>query len=273
MLIFEFAYKKQSTGRINRAVRYAMSEGSHREVLAHDSDIGEILSCEQRKPLPATDAQINYLKDLMRSIPSGINVTEASDLIDNAKEKREPGSFLDRQLAQRFGVEFSRYTSKAKIFTFITHKVKQNKDPLDLAIWFVYRVYRDGFDRNSSMPISEPDDDRLRAIAVDLTKTPYDVNILREAAEYSSKGFRWFGDLVNADGSIIYGDDDESQAYKMVASKLENAGLIDRKSRNRRRENVEFNGGQRAENKSDVSLRKVSLYLGFGILMLWYLLG
>lgn len=228
MVLFEYEFKKKSTGRRNKRTRYARGQEGLRRALLHDPDVGEILSVSIARMPAASQAQLDYLRDLTGDAPSGLSMLEASDLITNALERRVPAEEQDRILAERFGAPFTRFSNKKALFERIT---RSNLDDLNLAIWFVYRVYRDAFDRGSRSGIDNPDDSRLTSIASALAANPQAIASLRGMREHTLTGFRWFGDLQVEAGELIAGDDASSMAYEYAASLLEAVHLIDRKKR------------------------------------------
>lgn len=228
MVLFEYEFKKKSTGRRNKRTRYARGEEGLRRAILHDPEVGEILSVAVARMPAASQAQLDYLRDLTGRVPPGLTMLEASDLITNALEKRVPAEEADRILAERFGAPFTRFSNRKTLFERITGS---DLDDRNLAIWFVYRVYRDAFDRTMRSGIDNPDDSRLTSIAGALVSNADVMASLRRMQENTQTGFRWFGDLQMEAGELIAGDDASSIAYEYAANLLEAVHLIDRKKR------------------------------------------
>lgn len=234
---FEYEFKKVSTGRRSKRNRYAVDEAGLRAALAHDQQVGEVFSVRLGEAIPASDAQLDYLRDLIGRLPkAGLSMLEASDLITNAKDLRHPADERDRRLAERFGADFTNYSSRAAIFDRITSKWI---DEVHLARWFVYRVYRDGFDRGAVDGVDDPDHEVLAGIAAEMVSSRDLWLSLYDAAGASFCGFRWFGALPTPEGVHIIGDH-EGEAYEFVASRLDVMGLISRASRQARRQKGDF---------------------------------
>lgn len=232
MILFEYEFRKKSTGRRNKRTRYARGQEALRRALSHDPEVSEIISVSVAPMPAASQAQLDYLRDLTGGAPPGLSMLEASDLITNALEKRVPADERDRLLAERFGAPFTRFSNRKAIFERIT---RSDLDDRNLAIWFVYRVYRDAFDREARSGIDNPDDSRLISVADALVRNPEAMASLRRMKGETQTGFRWFGNLQAEAGQLIAGDDASSIAYEQAANLLEAVHLIDRKKRATRR--------------------------------------
>ncbi len=157
----------------------------------------------------ATESQLAYLRRLgARLPPDGLTKREASDLIDATKDNRELAGARDLALARRFGVEVTRFASKAAIFTRIVEALFYEERWDDLYRWYVWRIHRVTFDREHQAGIEDPFDARLDAAVKALTANEKWKSSVKRAAKFSPTGFRWFGELHGA-----VGDSERTFAY------------------------------------------------------------
>jgi hypothetical protein len=220
---FNYKFIRKSSGRANRATAYAFDEAELRERLALDPQVAEILEVSVAPDIEASEAQLDYLRDLGGSAPHGVTMAEASDLITNAQRKRGPGSEADRALAAHFRLEMTRYASKASIFERIVDSL--NDRPEDLARFYVYRVYRDSLGEARHGAITDPAHPPFAQIASELLANDRARRSLLRAASSSSCGFRWFGELRGPDGLSRTGESDRTEAYAVAKAGLIRLGL------------------------------------------------
>lgn len=225
MARYSFTFRKSSTGRVNKGQGRAKDEAELRVQLASRPDVAEILSVERLPDPPATERQLEYLHDLGVAFPASLSLAEASDLIDNAQKRRSPGSEHDRKLAEYYQVEVTQYASKASIFRAILADLREREDLSHLAQWYVYRVYRNGFDRRDGGGIMDPRNDVITAIASQLLADSAALRSLRREASSSITQFRWFGDLHQG-YTVMSGDSNRTAAYGFAAERLKDAGLL-----------------------------------------------
>jgi hypothetical protein len=223
---YECRITKSSTGRANKRVLSGWNEAAVRDVLLAEKDVSEILSIK-RIVEPASQAQLDYLRDLTGAMPSGLEMREASDLIDNALRRWAPGNERDRSVAAHFNLDVSRYASKASIFRQVTVYLSELADSLQLAQWYVYRVYRQAKNRGSVGDDLWLDAPKIRDIANAMLRDGAVVESLRRAAKDQSCGFRWFGAMSMPDGTIVNGESDRTKAYEFARKALQASGLID----------------------------------------------
>ncbi|MEW5422686.1 hypothetical protein [Amorphus sp. 3PC139-8] len=167
---------------------------------------------------PATERQLDYLRKLGVEVSDEIAKAEASDLIDNALEKREPGGERDFALARAFDVPYTRFSSKKSVFTSIVSTLYRQDRTEDLALWYVYRVYRDIVDRRK-VP-TPPALEAFRPIAQDLLLDEKFVSSLKKAASRDGVDFRWFGEYTTTDGWVHTGESRRTHAYIAASARL-----------------------------------------------------
>lgn len=224
MPVFKYRFIKPQTGRQNSASRYAYDEATLRAELA-GAGVTELISVEELPAERATDRQIDYLRDLGVTVPPDLTKAEASDLITNATKRRFPMDSKGRALAEYYKIEATRFMSKQSLYSRIAGELRQRGDPVQMAEWFVYRVYRGHFDRTSP-GIETPADTRLREVAEALTGDVSAFSSLRRAYESTEYGFRWFGPFNAPDGYSYDGDSRRTACFKFVHERLVAAALL-----------------------------------------------
>lgn len=223
MAYFSYRYRKPSTGKINKGRRSAYDVDELRSMLAADG-IEEIQDIVREPDMPATHAQLGYLRDLGVRWDGNLDIREASDLIDLTKSGRSIAGGYERGLAHFFKTEATRFASKATIYDRIAQTLVEKGDAFGLAKWYVFRVYRDGFDRKFGPGLENPDDPSLVSIARALVDDDRLIrSVLREAPE--ARGWRWFGRYVAPDGAEHHGASRKTAAYEFVRSRLFMKGM------------------------------------------------
>lgn len=224
---YAYRFRNPETGRMNKGKIAAFDEADARASLASDGvvDVQEL----QRLPdPPATERQLEYLRDLNVQVMAGTTKWEASDLIDNAERRRVPAGPRERQLAARFKVFVTRFSSKDSIYRGIAQVCAARKDGRELAIWFVFRVYRDRCDRVSDAVIDDPFDSRLVAVAARIAADARLMAALRRGVR-EGKNWRWFGKFEAPDGALYQGESRETTVYRAARAELERTGLVSEK--------------------------------------------
>lgn len=226
---FSFRYVKRKTGRPNRGTARAFDEAELRAMLAEREEVSEVLEIVALPEPEATDRQLAYLADLNVDIGGTLTLREASDLIDNAQKRRQPADQAARQLAARYRVETTQYTSKAAIFRRILGEV--SGDPVELSRFFVYRVYRDALGSDRAGAIDDPRAAIFEEAAAALRADASALKSLRRATADSRTAFRWFGDLIGEGGVLLGGDSEATTAYRVAKSELSKRGLYSARRR------------------------------------------
>ena len=213
---YDYRFVRASTGRLNKGRKEAFDESELLEILRGEGI--EPIEIVANPTPPATEAQLAYLRGLGVAIDGSLNIREASDLIDNAKYSRKPAGSPESDLARRYRVETTRFTSKAEIYRRLLWKV--TNDDQALAQWFVYRVYRSSFDRRQA-GVSDPDLPEFRRIGMALAMDPQSIKSLRKAARGTSTQFRWFGNYRGYEGDSM-----RTHAYTFARRELAQVGLV-----------------------------------------------
>jgi len=210
---FEYRFVKASTGRVNKGVATAYDEMT---LLADLKKKGmEAFDVVRLPERSATEAQIDYLRDLGVAPPSGLTLAEASDLITNANQRKVPAGSPERRLAQRYKVEITRFSSKETIYRLIVNHLLGSDDVAHLAEWFAFRVYRSRCDRNAATVLNSPDDSRFALVGRSIEADQQARRSLLAAARSTNHGFRWFGEYRGWQGNS-----DRSIAFKVALSGL-----------------------------------------------------
>lgn len=137
-----------------------------------------------------TQRQLDYAKDLGVKVPQNATREEVSDLISFASSNDTVPSDLDRQHAGLYGVQYTQYTGKEKLYENIFIELSAQGRERDLCAWFAYRVYRQIVQHKEQVPITSPDDPIIKEIASELATEP---SALQSIRRYSGTGLLQFG--------------------------------------------------------------------------------
>lgn len=222
MPFYEVRFLKASTGRSNKARIYAYDEDELRHSIKARGN--ELVSFEVSPEPEATEPQLQYLRSLGVTFSGALTLQEASSLIDNAKSRQQPADAAMRSLLHSLKVEVNRFTSKREAYHRICAALAQ-RDPIELATWYVYRVYRNNFNRSAGPEITDWCNDRFRQIAEEIVADHKLLRSLIKAREESETGFRWFGTFHSPDGNTYYGDSRSTAVHKHVIATLRRTGL------------------------------------------------
>nr|WP_295465260.1 hypothetical protein [Mesorhizobium sp.] len=174
---------------------------------------------------PATERQIAYLRDLGGTAPAGLTKGDASALIGRAQNgwpRAEPHLFAR---ARRLKVDVSREASKQQIYAAILTEMR-GRPVAELAAWYAFRVYRNGFDRTAGTGIEDPLDPVFIAIGRSVAADASLSAALTREAQRSESGFRWFGAVKGSDGFTYRGDSVTSIIYRDVSGRLRRSGRL-----------------------------------------------
>ncbi|PZR77897.1 MAG: hypothetical protein DI537_42685 [Stutzerimonas stutzeri] len=219
MARFEYRFVKASTGRTNKGSGTAYSQA---ELIA---DLGrkgiEPFDIVEVPLPPATEAQLDYMRDLEIPVVAGLDIREASDLITNKLEGLQPGSDADRRMAETFEIETTRFTSKDRIYGAIVRNLRARDDKSELARWYAYRVYRSNRERARGGLLTDPFDPRFEDVGKSLLSDSAALKSLTTAASSTLHDFRWFGKFNGREG-----DSTRTIAYKATDAALVSVGLL-----------------------------------------------
>lgn len=220
---YRVRYVNPATGRVKGDSLRAFDEEDARRRLA-EKGIVDIRLIEVDEP-PATDRQIAYLRSIGRLVRGPLTCDEASDLLTNYKRGREPAEERERAFARLFKVSVTRFASKATIYETIAVELANRNCLRDLALWFVFRVYRDLCDREAVAVIDWPADPRLSEVADAFLNAPDAVSSMFRD-EDKSGGWRWFGSYSPVPGQVYYGADRGTECYRTARDLLVRHGLV-----------------------------------------------
>lgn len=219
MARYEFRYIKESTGRSNKGEASAFDEEELRANLAAKNIVP--LDVVRRPEQAATERQLEYLRSLGVSVVGALNINEASDLISNALDKRIPADGAAQAIAARYRIETTRFTSKESVYRRVVERLVSTEDYASLAEWYAFRIYRDRCNRDNHNLLDNPSDERFRKIGDMLLANDAALKSLKQSANSTTTGFRWFGNYM---GNM--GDSDRTTAFKLAVDALIQAGLI-----------------------------------------------
>lgn len=171
----------------------------------------------QDEPSPPTERQLAFARDLGISIPADATLDEVSDLISAHLEKDKPAGDNHRRIASLFGAKFTRFTGKKQLYDRIFNVVSRPTHELDLAAWFVYRVYRHLVRGAENAPITGPDHPTIQEIATQLSS---DEAALRSIRRYNSEGLLFFGEWTSPNGTLYTGGSKRTAGYEKASSLL-----------------------------------------------------
>lgn len=173
---------------------------------------------------PATERQLEFAKDLGIDLQPGATKEEVSALISEKlgqKRLKSDNPADDRHLvfAHRYGIEVIPPIGKKELFDRIFTAIKKPGREMDMASWFVYRVYREIIQRNRNNAdfINGPDDPTVQQIAL---KIAQDTAILKSMRRYEGREIIWFGEWTDQNRRVHYGGSNQTTAYKRVAALL-----------------------------------------------------
>jgi len=221
---YSYTFINPATGRLNTRKGHAYDEAELREGLRLKGI--EPVSLDELPQRPATGPQIEYLRSLGVRVPSGLLITEASSLIENAKGKLEPAGKRDREIADLLRVEINKYSSKSEIYKHVLNAL-QERPVAHLAAWYAYRVYRSSISGSRRKGGPMPDADCFRVIGEDMALDERALrSLLKAANETDYCAFRWFGQFVTPDGATLQGDSNRTYAYQFARNALIETGLL-----------------------------------------------
>lgn len=172
---------------------------------------------EELPPDPATDSQLNYAASLGIFPPQGANKEEVSDMISVKEDRDKPASEHHKKIARGYGVSFTDYIGKKRLFDKIHEVLGTPGRESELAEWFTYRVYRELMKGASNTPITGPDDSAITMIGSQLANDPSVINSMRR---YEGRDLIWFGVWTAPDGWTHTGGSNQTIAYKAAAGLL-----------------------------------------------------
>ena len=179
-----------------------------------------------------TERQVNYAKDLGIEILPWMTKVDVSAAISAHVENDRPATDRHFGFARQYGVNVSSLTGKKDLFDQIFFALNAPGREMDLASWFVFRVYRTLMHGDEHAPIDDPSHTAIREIAEELCRHESAGKSIRR---YKGRELIWFGSFTTPSGEVYMGGSDRTIAYKMAAFSLRNTLDIkaDRKNKNR----------------------------------------
>jgi hypothetical protein len=204
---------KTSTGRSNTRKYKAKTPEEARAMAEQDDIVPDAITRDpDREP---TEPQIDYAKSLGVNIPPDVTFDEISDLIDNGIHKRKPADSRTHRFADRYGVEYTQYTSKQRIFTDIHGNLRAPGREQDLAAWFLFRVHRHLVGGSTTTKVLDADYPGIRTAAEHLlAQDPKFLESIRR--NYAEDTLVWFGEIKTNDGDVIKGASTKAYAYRIA---------------------------------------------------------
>lgn len=168
-------------------------------------------------PLPPTDEQMADAVERGVSIPEGVTQDELSDLISLKMNRDKPAEQRHKEFATLYGVEFTQYIGKKRLFDKIQQVLVMPGREKELLAWFTFRVYREQMAGAYDAPIESPGDPVIEAIAEELLQQP---DVIKSARRYEGRDLIWFGQWTSKDGFTHQGGSNRTTAYKAAAMLL-----------------------------------------------------
>lgn len=212
MQSFEVTGIRAATGRKNTKTYRA-----HNKMAAWAHAERDGIAPETVRPLPEpepTERQIQYATDLGIQIPENATLAEVSDLIDNAVRNKQPADRRTQGFADRYGVDYTRYTSKPRIFERIHHALLDPSRAEELAAWFIFRVHRHLVHGSTKTEVQDADHKGIRAAAAQLADDQKFLDSIRK--NYGDDTLIWFGELKNPQGDVYRGASTRTYAYNVA---------------------------------------------------------
>jgi hypothetical protein len=187
-------------------------------------------SCEPPQGELPTNRQLDYATDLGIEVPPNITKEEMSDLISFQVRNDRPASEQYQNVAQKYGVRFTRYTGKKELFDRIFNTLTMHGREKDLVGWFVYRVYRELVHGRRDVSIESHEDPAIQKIAGELMG---DDSLLKSIRRYKGSEIIWFGQWTSPDGYVRQGGSNKTIAYKRESSAICEALGLKQRSRSK----------------------------------------
>lgn len=176
-----------------------------------------------RGPEPPTERQLAFAKELGLSLPNEATKDEVSDLISIRVDNDKPAGENHKRIASLFGVQFTRFTGKKRLYLQIHMAVSRPTHELDLATWFTYRVYRNLVRGAQDASIKGPDDPIIKEIASQLVS---DESAFRSIRRYRPDDLLFFGEWTSPKGDLYFGGSKRTASYEKASALLkEKLGL------------------------------------------------
>lgn len=214
---FEIVGVKAATGRKNKRVYHARDKMAASAQAERDGITPQTI-VQLPEPGP-TERQISYAQDLGIDIPEDVTCAEISDLIDNAIRHRQPADQRARRFANRYGVEYTRYTNKQSIFKRIHHALTPPEKAEELAAWFLFRVHRHLVHGSTETEIQDADHKGLRVVAAHVVQDEKFMDSIRKG--YSEDTLIWFGTFKNRQGESFQGASTRTYAYRTAKDAMQ----------------------------------------------------
>lgn len=221
---YEVKGKSKQGGRRRTRVFSADSEDVAR--LFADADgmtVEQIEELPPEPPVPPTERQLAYAKDLGIQIPENATLEEVSALLTLRLDHDKPATERHKAFAARYGIPDQKLIGKKALFDQIYAAVMQPGREKDLLAWFAFRVYRSLVKGVMNVPIGGPEHSTIQEVAAACVG---DQTVLKSIRRYAGRELIWFGEFVSPDGISHQGASTKTIAYEKVARLLRNkAGL------------------------------------------------
>ncbi|WDT85987.1 hypothetical protein [Alteromonas sp. 009811495] len=204
-----------TTGRKRKKVYRASSEEEARQLAYKDGTEAE--SITELPPEPPTEMQLEYANGIGLKIPEGVTGAELSSLLTNEEERDKVATERHRKFAERYGVQFTKYTGKKTLFDSIQAHLTETGNERDMLSWFTYRIYRQLVKGKLNVPIESPDDAAIQSIVDELIE---DDSIIKSVRRYNGRDLIWFGKWTTPDGYTVQGGSERTMAYKKAEELL-----------------------------------------------------
>lgn len=204
-----------TTGRQRKRVYRASNEDQARQLALADGTSVELVT--KLPPEPPSERQLEYANGIGLKFPEDVSGAELSSLLTNYERRDKIATERHRKFAERYDVEFTKYTGKKSLFDNIQTKLIEEGNERDLLSWFTFRVYRQLVKGELNVPIESPDDAPIQLVVDSVIG---DDDIIKSVKRYEGEDLIWFGKWTTPDGYIAEGGSVRTKAYKKVEELL-----------------------------------------------------
>lgn len=220
MPVFNVVGIKEKSGRAMQKRYRGFDEAEVRALaLARDGLIAKWI--EQHPYKPATDSQIQRLRQLGQSPDAGLNVKEAGDFLRALLASDQP---VDKPLlayARQLRIETTPYVGKKHLYDAILQHQLQPGNEQQLVAWFAFRVYRTLAAADHRALIAGPEHVVIQRIAQYLLR---DGEVMAAIRQYRA-GRQWirFGHFLDSKEQVQRGGRMDTIAYRRAKACFEKA--------------------------------------------------
>ena len=220
MPVFNVVGIKEKSGRAMQKRYKGFDEAEVRALALHrDGLLAKWI--EQHPYKPATDRQIQRLRQLGQSSGAGLNVKEAGDFLRALLSSDQPVGKPLLAHARQLRIETTPYVGKKQLYDAIFRKLLQPGNEQPLVAWFTFRVYRTLAAADNRAIIRGPEHVVIQRIAQYLLR---DGEVMGAIRQYRA-GREWirFGHFLDSKEQVQRGGRMDTIAYRRARACFEKA--------------------------------------------------